>query len=358
MPDVNQGLTVGDEAPPEVDLSDPNSQEGFEAALARSIGGDTEEDVAPAVADGLEQPGTEPARDEHGRFVKQTPPETVEEEAQAEPLLAGKYKTVEDLEKAYAEAQSLIGRKDQEMNDRLARLEAEVKASQEAEPAGPMTEEDVNGISEMLSEHGGQRTFAWIAENREDLIDETLKQWIIDDPAEAIPVATRYHTIRAQQELGAQPSALPPSLQRTVELDELRNVMGKVAAGTSDWESVSPHLEKALEGHDNREALAVMMKSGNPVSQEAALKFLLPSARILAMQAAASGSPAVTADQAAKVAAAKKATALVTGSQSAASALETGTEADESAARIAAFKASFAETPTSDIGAGLTFGKD
>lgn len=83
----------------------------------------TEPEAAPPVEDTVvEAAPSERPRDEHGRFVAaETPTDTVdtvqettetpatpEEAAATERLLAGKYRTVEDLERAYAEAQKMI----------------------------------------------------------------------------------------------------------------------------------------------------------------------------------------------------------------------------------------------------------
>ncbi len=369
MPDINSGLTVGDAPPPEVDLSDPNSQEGFEAVLAQTVAGDTDDDTAvtPAVAEGLEQPGAEPPagpkRDpETGQFVRaeETPSPTGGEPSPAVPAEEQQPgETDQDYEARLAEKDKFIGRQSTEIGElrrRLEALESERTAEPPAVETGP-TEEDVDGISEMIEKHGGLRTFEWIAQNRDDLIDTTLEMWIAEDPAAAIPMATRYHTIRAQQELGVgQKQELPAVLQTTVETENLKGVMAKVAADVPNWTDVAPYIQPALEDHDMARDLATMLKSGNPVSQEAAIRFLLPAAQIKQMQAA-NEEPRVTPEQQKANDDAKKRTALVTGSQRVSSpAAAQPNEGEESAERVAAFKALFKETPTTDIGEGLTYG--
>lgn len=81
------------------------------------------EEDAPVVEEGRQ-------RDEQGRFVAAEEEET--------PLLAGKYKTPEELERAYVEAQSVIGRQSDEVKAaRELKQEFETLREQLTSPAAP-----------------------------------------------------------------------------------------------------------------------------------------------------------------------------------------------------------------------------
>jgi len=115
----------------------PEDVEASETAAAISAGVPLEDEDTDFMEEAYETTQREVEQDIHGDSEEQEPEET---------LLAGKYKTVEELEKGYLHSQSKIGElgpranESQELRERLARLEGQAQATQQQQQAPPMAD--------------------------------------------------------------------------------------------------------------------------------------------------------------------------------------------------------------------------
>ena len=118
----------------------PEDVEASETAAAISAGVPLEDEGTDFMEEAYEATQREVEEDIHG------PSEETENQEPEETLLAGKYKTVEELEKGYLHSQSKIGElgpranESQELRERLARLEGQAQATQQQQQAPPMAD--------------------------------------------------------------------------------------------------------------------------------------------------------------------------------------------------------------------------
>ena len=107
----------------------PQDVEASENAAAIAAGVPLDDEGTDRIEEAYEATQREMEADIHG------PAEESEEQEPEETLLAGKYKTVEDLEKGYLNSQSKIGElgpqasESQQLRERLARLEGQAQAT-------------------------------------------------------------------------------------------------------------------------------------------------------------------------------------------------------------------------------------
>lgn len=221
MANVNEGLEQ-----PAADEK-VNSEAGFAAALAgKGVEPDKDENTSDtSVALGLEtiEPGKERGPD--GRFTAKTETpapaqDTSNTAAQAittdDPALAaylGKYGgDVEKALQAAVEAQSLIGRRDEEreqLRERLAKMEGTVEAlsRQPQAPAPPvLTDEQVEErAASLVSAKGGWVEAATVAANEAHasgdsrVYDSLVEQWALESPIQAARFDTDFQLWKREQ---------------------------------------------------------------------------------------------------------------------------------------------------------------
>jgi hypothetical protein len=388
MADVASGIETVDES------VDPNSDAGFAQSLASAVGGEITPEQAQSLNEGersiesgleVEEPGGQP-RGLDGKFVAQTPAEEepaeqtppgeeeqpTPEEAEAERLLAGKYKTEEELERAYKELESRLGDPN-DVSRQLAAMQAELQAVREAREERPQALPDLPVVSEeqmarldgMVAQYGGVGTIQWLAENRPDLLDAGYEAWKATDD----PMAEQAHTIyRTALATGAmhQPAA-PAQPQRDPLLEELHmkrrieTALDGVKGAAPDWDQIKPHIHQSFT--ELPAYLQQDLVADDKTANDRAMFALVQSARVharekLAVHAAQAGDEG----RAASVAA-KQATALATGGlrQVAPAAAGGVPPADETpeqrSERVrAALHDALLNTETTDVREGLTFG--
>lgn len=122
-------------------------------------------------------------RDEQGRFTKAEEQTSVEE--QAEQLLAGKFKSPEELEHAYTELQSRMGQQGSELGqlrETLEKLNQRLEVP-EQEPQFALDQPTIDWFDEQV-ERSPQAAATWAKENDTSgvLYQRALDYWKEDDP--------------------------------------------------------------------------------------------------------------------------------------------------------------------------------
>jgi hypothetical protein len=304
MPDVTSGLE-----PDELSGLDPDSDAGFAARLAQKVQGDDVTDEAKAaiasldkgdrsVQAGLQESAPTTPRDDQGRFAPAAQESEEEEEGAApdeeeqeedDPIARFIEQHGDEKEAVAAalrekeEAQSLIGRqgnelgetrkREQELAERLARLEGRLEATPAPTSAPPqISRDDLDEwiAGENADGSGGKDAFLWAAENDPRLIPAVFDIWGQYDAHKAAVTQVRYeqNLLRTEGGEGRQESAAQPAqdpilarmhAQERFEssLDEARSTLND-----KDWELIKPHMVEAMEHAP--EAVGQMVASEDP----------------------------------------------------------------------------------------------
>jgi hypothetical protein len=349
MPDVTLGLE-----PDDLSGLDPDSDAGFAARLAQKVQGDDVTDEAKAaiasldkgdrsVQAGLQESAPTTPRDDQGRFAPAAQESEEEEEGAApdeeeqeedDPIARFIEQHGDEKEAVAAalrekeEAQSLIGRqgnelgetrkREQELAERLARLEGRLEATPAPPPHHPRSAETIwtsGSRARTQTAQGGKDAFLWAAENDPRLIPAVFDIWGQYDAHKAAVTQVRYeqNLLRTEGGEGRQESAAQPAqdpilarmhAQERFEssLDEARSTLND-----KDWELIKPHMVEAMEHAP--EAVGQMVASEDPQTQAGGLRVVieLAKARAVAMSAAKS-------DRKEEQTAKKKAASVATGS--------------------------------------------
>lgn len=194
-------------------------EQAFESALLDKLGAGTEPetpgeetpaDAAPPPEQG--DTGDQRPRNELGQFVTQ------QDEA-AKPL-AGKFKSPEDLERAYLEAEQFIGRQSAEVAE-ARRLMQELQAQQSKPDLGWLSElvdDDPYTAAEMAREAGDQAAYTRV-----------MQSWSEDNPE----AARLYHQ---NVELAARQQAMEQQLQQALQPVQQQLQDQRLAVG---WRNVA-----------------------------------------------------------------------------------------------------------------------
>lgn len=160
---------------------------------------------------------TEKPRDEQGRFVADTPaaaevaPEVLAdapvEETAAEKLHAGKYKSVEELERGYLELQTFAARQgtdvgeqralSQALAERLAVLESKTSAPAHRQITPEFIDQNPGAAAQIAYEQGDTAT-----------LGAAYQQWTLEDPAAAATWVGERRLQEARQEFEARAKQL------------------------------------------------------------------------------------------------------------------------------------------------------
>jgi hypothetical protein len=383
MPDVQDGLEL-----------DVNTQDGFEAALAKSAGvevspeaseGKSEEDLS--VAAGLAQ-----SRDDQGRFTPAAPvvsegdTEVVPAEGQTTEEVPGDpavtallekhggdtVAALADLAEQHANAESLIGKQGQELgearalNERIAKLEGQLEAAQTYQAPQsfplPASDEVVSGLENLYESRGAQGMMAWVAENNPDLIESAIEVWSADDPLAAQRFAVKYD--RALEESQKEPAAtLAPASDPFI--DQLKNeaqfssavasARQSLGIADTDWDAIRTEVIPAFEDEATSPLIKNAIVADDATTRQQGMEALLQIARGRAVSAATTEATAKLAEDAGKQATERKLAATVaTGSLRPAERQPDSQESREDA--IGSFKKSLLDTETTSVEEGLRQG--
>lgn len=241
------------------------AEQNFAAALqAAGLGAEgsapvegTPEPAAPEAPETVEEPTGDPT------------PEPVAEER---PLLAGKYKSVEDLEAAHQELQKKLGELGNEVGElrplREQFNEFQTQWQQQQQQPQPITQDAVNYVDELV-QSSPQSAAAWAAQSGQPwLYDRVIRQWAEYDPIAAGRYDTHMQLQQAQTQLAQQ---FAPQMQSAAELADQQKTsaaLNAVVAKYPDFASVAdkvpqlveqrPHWAQALASQNVQERTSVL----------------------------------------------------------------------------------------------------
>lgn len=200
-------------------MTDITPEFSFDDAFAQAEAAALAE--APAAEETVaEAAPSEQARDEAGRFAAAETPaveaETVEEtttEAAPAPgkLLAGKYKTVEDLERAYTEAQRMIP-ESADWRREMEALRSEIAAQQAATTVAP----PVQITQEMVDTNPGYAARLAFEQNNGEAFAFALERWQDEQPAQAAAWVASKHAEDQVREVEQRYEAKFAELERRI----------------------------------------------------------------------------------------------------------------------------------------------
>lgn len=386
MPSVSEGLST-----PGLE-ENVNSESGFEAALARKAGTTEvlearEPELSTSIAEGLTVGTDDPIRDLQGRYAaaagdtpeedEDTPDEGTDEGAapDLDPSVAALLEkhggdpvaALAELNERFTNAQTVIGRQGNELGQvrtEVAELRGRVEGIASVTAQQPQQQLTADDISEMVASSGGASTAMWAVQNGDDnLVEAVVREWAKQNELEGEgtfePLAFRqdWLAFKAKQAQPA-PQVTPqrdPYAQRLEQVDQMSGALGVLQSQSADWDTFAPHLMAALEA--SPKAVLEMVNSHDPQVQLDGMSLVADKARVIASTTAAATT--ASGDAAREAATQRKLAAQVaTGSlRPVAGERDAGTEEQQSAARVAAFKAALLATETTSVADGLTFGK-
>lgn len=186
---------------------------------------------AAAEATPSEEAPKERPRDEKGRFVTET---AEEKEAR---LLAGKYRTVEDLERAYTEAQTLIGQQGSEL---AGWRQTAQQGTQQDQPL-PLNEQTV-GAFDQLVEQNPHAAASWALQANQPLLYErAMESWYDFSPKDA----SRFEMVNA---LARQQAEFQQQAQTQMEPLQERHQQEQYALAIQNLRQRHPDVLERLEG--------------------------------------------------------------------------------------------------------------
>jgi hypothetical protein len=269
--------------PPDEDFNLPGDEEiisGLKEAVAEK-----EETPAPEAAPAEEAPSEEAAATEEqprgpdGKFLPKEEPEppdpedaTEGGEAEAEKLLAGRFKTVEDLEQGYEEARAKLGEQGSELGDLRKAFEQRLDEFEErVKPPAPSY--DLQQVQERLDENPSlipQLAAAAWQEGNDDILAAALVAWREHDPMAAQRFQldiSRAEAREAAEELAQGQSALKSSWERSAEA---------FAQKHPDFPDHAPQMKEIAAEYPN---MLKILEQGDSSAQTEVLSFLYREAR-------------------------------------------------------------------------------
>jgi len=214
------------------------------------------------------------SRDERGRFTAAGSQET-EEQTEAEKLLAGKYKTVEDLERAYQEASSKLGQQGSELGELRKLIEERLPAEDETEFEQPTYDPSYASSIQNLVESGRfQEAAVYAAQSgNQPLYEAALDAWYDEQPR-AAAAFERHLELQAMEARFQQQRQ--PEIQARVQ-QEANTAWSNVSRKFTDLPQLA---DKVLEaGKHYPDVLRVLQTDSSIEGKERALEALYKIAK-------------------------------------------------------------------------------
>lgn len=234
--------------------------------------------------------------------VAEEAPEQVEareEEAptEAETLLAGKYKSVEDLERAYTEAASKLGQQGTEIGDLRKLIEERLPAEEDEGGSYPEYDPGVAGaINELINAERYQEAAYYAAQSGNGLLyNQALDSWYEEAPRQA---AKFERDLEMQQFQAQYQQDRQPDIAARAQ-SEANTAYQNVARKFPDLASLSDRMQEA--GKQYPDVLRVLESNAGVEGKERALEALYKIAKadsIDTLSQASSEAAQVAADEA------------------------------------------------------------
>ena len=242
---------------------------GDEEKLA-GIAEPSQEEESQTVETSVDTAPEERPRDEKGRFVSEEtevePEETPEEvEVEEEPeLLAGKFKTPEELAAAYEEIQSYAGR----LGSELGELRQLVQQPQQAQQP-PL---DQAALANLIDERPDMATELAYQAGNPTALQIAYQAWAADDPTEAKLWATE----KRVEQMQAQFAQSQAQMSQTVASREYNDALETFAKDHPDIDEHAGRMQEIAREHP---FLANVLQSDDPKAKLDVFEFLYNKAR-------------------------------------------------------------------------------
>lgn len=250
-----------------------------------------------------EAPTTEERqRDEKGRFTKAeeaAEPEVEETaEEQAERLLAGKFKSPEELERAYTELQSLIGKRlePEDLRDALSKLDdlpdrlAEKLTSYEEDVPAQI---DPVWANQQIEEDPARFSY-WAKDNAPHLLGRAVQAWGEEDPFAAAQFVTDVRLAAAEQKFEQRLQAQTQKYEQSTRQSNINDAFAAVSAEIPD---IAEYAQGIMEAAKLSPETKELLKSDSADERERAVKTLYHLARSMSGLQPQAPAPAETATE-------------------------------------------------------------
>ena len=239
----------------------------------------------------------DPAPEEEGTLVEGTLVDSEEtaaeatEETEEEKLYAGKYKTTEDLERAYTELQSKLGAQGDELG-KLRQLEEQFSQLQEqlsTQPTpNPFETAEWDNVNFENTQKVRQQAL-WLAQNDPFNYDSFLESWYEESPRAATAFEMDLKNYEWEQKFE---DARAPVAEISNKLTAEERAQQTTATFEQVWANLgaqNPDLndfaEKIIEEAGTTPAIAAVFRDGDAEQMSGALQILLNAARYRRSQA-------------------------------------------------------------------------
>lgn len=364
---------------------DPNSQQGFDAALAAQVGravperaysdgtdvsaalGATDPAAAVPATPATPDPGTpaEPTADAAGTPASGEDVYT-HDDPEVAALLERYGGNLDEALRGAVEAQRLIGRQGNELGEIRRRLDEIDQRSATAPQASP-THPHYNPMAvdvEAVVENGDAEGFALQLidameagdPNASALYDRLMASWVETEPWKAQRLANAYQETRIERMLERRLSQTESQVRETALESSLANARDEAATRHPDWDALQGTIVDLLDDDTVPEVVKLMVVGGTPQEQAQGIDILAGLARgIRAPQLAAEAArtASLTApEREAQIRAAHVASGGLRVAAPAAPGAEQGQDALEEAK--ARFRERILRTETTSVSEGLT----
>lgn len=218
------------------------------------------DDAETADTEPAEEPALEPDADDEPEV--EVEPDT--------PLLAGKYKTTEELERAYLEAQTAIGRQGNELSElRGLRDEFTQLRDQLQAPAAPQY--DPGTLAEFFDNNPQQ--IPAVAQQALDagdqlLYQQSLKAWSDHDPIGASDFHMRQLLAAEREQLRAEIAPMREATQKTEIASQFADAYTAQKQAHEDFDQVMSSLTQAQIDGFPRTVIAALQSGDQQTKQE------------------------------------------------------------------------------------------
>lgn len=225
-------------------------------------------------------PAAEVPRDEQGRFASQQPdtpdsePEPATEEEQA--LLAGRFKSPEELERGYTELLGKFSERDDEIGE-LRRIREEYQAAyeQQAQPQQhqqPITQQTVDWLDEQTATNP-QAAAYWAMQSDPTgaLYDRVMTDWYETQPRSAAAFERQLEMAQMAQAVDQRITSVAAPLEQQAHTNDFVSAW---AAASQQLPDLTEHSEAILEAAQSAPEVLQLLQSGTQQDKQRVIENL------------------------------------------------------------------------------------
>lgn len=254
------------------EVSEGTAAERFEAGLAQM-----DKILEPEVPE--EETPPEPETPEPAAEEAEEPAVPEEPEPAAEKLYAGKYKTEEELERAYTELQSRLGEQGSELGELRKTLDTlNERLAKEPEPEPVRMDQGTIDWFDAQVEENPYGAAVWALQNDPSgtYYNRVMGAWFEQDPMAASEFRAQLTEARLRNEFDQRLA------EKTTPLEEQASKAGLAQAwseGRAQFLDLDSHSEQIVQAAQDNPELAERLVSGDPEDRQKALRILYFAAK-------------------------------------------------------------------------------